>query len=214
MKLKLDQLSLYLVMGTQNCLNSPELVLEEAIKGGITIFQYREKGENALEGIAKYELAKTLQDICRKHQIPFIVNDDVELALELNADGIHVGQEDGNLEGIREQIGNKILGISAHNLEEARQAVRIGADYLGVGPMFPTMTKSDLREVRGPIVIEEIRKSSIELPIVGIGGINEDNLRYVMDAGANGIAVIAAITKQNDPLEATKRLKQKMMNKV
>lgn len=210
MRVKNEQFILYLVMGSTNCLKPPEFVLEEAIKGGVSIFQFREKGKNCLQGIAKYELAKQLQAICKKHNIPFIINDDVEMALELDADGVHVGQEDGNLKQIRKIIGNKILGISTHNVEEARKAVTFGADYIGVGPMYSTKTKIDIQEVRGPVVIEEIRLNGIMLPIVGIGGISADNVSRVLSAGANGVAVISAITGQNQPYEIAALLKDKI----
>jgi thiamine-phosphate pyrophosphorylase len=211
MKFKRDQLSLYLVMGTANCLKSPEIVLEEAIRGGVTIFQFREKGKDCLQGEARYELAKNLQVICKRNMIPFIINDDVELAMRLDADGVHIGQEDGNIAEIRRVIGHKILGISTHHLEEARNAVKLGADYIGVGPMFMTKTKEDIQEVRGPIVIEEIRKFGIKLPLVGIGGITEQNLGEVMNAGADGVAVISSITRHEYPIEIAKTLSNQIM---
>ncbi|MGM0854100.1 MAG: thiamine phosphate synthase [Bacillota bacterium] len=198
-------LQLYFVMGSLNCENHPAQVLEEALSGGITMFQFREKGPFCLEGEKRVEMAKEFQRLCHYYGIPFIVNDDVELALSMNADGVHIGQEDGNVETIRKKIGSKILGVSAHNLREARIATSFGADYLGVGPMFPTFTKKDCRKVKGPRVIKSIRTGGITTPLVGIGGIHPGNAYQVLEAGADGVAVISAISKHPGQ---TKRLAQ------
>ncbi|MCF6092596.1 thiamine phosphate synthase [Microaerobacter geothermalis] len=205
-----DLLKVYLVMGSVNCINSPEKVLLEAIEGGITLFQYREKGSGALEGIEKYRLGKRLQQICKKAGIPFIVNDDVELALLLDADGVHIGQDDGSVEKVRMKIGSKILGVSAHNLEEAKEAVSYGADYLGVGPMYTTKTKEDAKEVQGPQGIRFLRENGIDIPIVGIGGITADNAKEVIQAGADGIAVISAITQNSSPRKGVEQLRERV----
>lgn len=196
------KLRLYFVMGSNNCLKDPEIVLQEAIAGGITLFQFREKGNGAKEGSEKIKLAKKLQLICRQNGVPFIVNDDLELALEIDADGIHIGQEDEDPQKVREMIGDKILGISAHNLNEANKAIAQGANYLGVGPMYDTITKKDIREVKGPEVIIEMRKNNLTIPIVGIGGIQKGLIKPVMEAGADGIAVISAISSSENPREA------------
>jgi thiamine-phosphate pyrophosphorylase len=205
-----SRLELYLVMGSVNCVKDPVQVLEEAIAGGITIFQLREKGKGALQGNEKFEFAKKLQHLCKKEGIPFIVNDDVELALALDADGMHVGQEDENAHEVRRRIGNKILGVSAHNLEEAQNALRQGADYLGVGPMYETKTKPDARQVQGPLIIQHLRKNGIDAPIVGIGGIAPGGAGPVIQAGADGIAVISAISQAESPREAAYRLLQEV----
>lgn len=199
MMISRKQLQLYFVMGSSNCRENPEQTLMKAIRGGITCFQFREKGKGSRRGRAKFELALQLKTICREYNIPFIVNDDVNLALEIDADGIHIGQEDDSPLEVRRMLGRKILGISAHNTEEARVAVKNGADYLGVGPMFPTRTKKDCREVRGPEVIREIRSDGITIPITGIGGIKSSNLDQVIQAGADGVAVISTISHSRDP---------------
>ncbi|MCP3740122.1 thiamine phosphate synthase [Rossellomorea sp. BNER] len=194
MELK-KQLELYFVMGSVNCDRDPREVLTKALEGGVTMFQFREKGDHCLDGDDKVELAKDLQKICQRFGIPFIVNDDVELALLLDADGVHIGQEDEDIEEVRRKIGSKILGVSAHNVEEAKRAITFEADYLGVGPMFPTTTKADIRKVEGPSVIKKIRTAGITIPLVGIGGINENNAPEVIQAGADGIAIISAISR-------------------
>jgi thiamine-phosphate pyrophosphorylase len=201
-------------MGSVNCSKDPAAVLNEAIDGGITMFQFREKGSGALAGQEKWELGKRLRDICRQRGIPFLVNDDVELALELDADGVHIGQEDDPLPKVRERIGRKIIGVSAHDVPEARKAMAEGADYIGVGPMYPTATKSDAREVAGPSMIELMRRSGITLPLVGIGGIDLNNASAVMKAGADGIAVISAISRAASCSAAAKNLSSEVMKQI
>lgn len=200
------KLQLYFVMGSNNCLKDPEIVLREAIDGGITLFQFREKGIGAKEGSEKIKLARKLQAICRQKGIPFIVNDDLELALEIEADGIHIGQEDEDPLNVKKMIGDKILGISAHNLEEANKALAQGANYLGVGPMYETTTKKDIREVKGPEVIIELRENNLSIPIVGIGGIQKGLIKPVIEAGADGVAVISAISRSENPRKAVLEL--------
>ncbi|WP_139311299.1 thiamine phosphate synthase [Bacillus sp. MRMR6] len=200
-------LKVYFIMGSPNCLISPEDVLKEAIAGGITLFQFREKGEGALEGTEKYLLAKKLQQICRKHDIPFIINDDIELAILLNADGVHIGQEDEPIEKVREKIGKKILGVSVHTPDEAEAAIQGGADYFGIGPVFTTKTKKDARATQGTTLIEALRGKGFKIPIVGIGGISVENASTVFRSGADGVAVITAITHAASPLEAVRTLR-------
>lgn len=202
-----NALKVYFIFGSNNCLKNPEAVLAEAIEGGITIFQFREKGKGAFTGTEKMVVAKRLQTICQENDIPFIVNDDIELALKLNADGVHIGQEDEPVAEVRKKIGDKILGVSAHSLEEAKSAIRDGADYLGLGPIFPTATKEDAKAVQGTKLLEELRKKGIDIPIVGIGGINADNVKSVVRAGADGAAVITAISHSGNPQEAARQLK-------
>ncbi len=200
-------LRLYLVMGSPNCGGAdPYAVLEAAIAGGITMFQFREKGAGALQGTAKLELGARLRRLCAQHAIPFIVNDDEGLALELEADGIHIGQEDTPAAAVRQRLKNMIVGVSAHDLAEARCALVEGADYLGVGPQYATRTKLDAREVQGPAVIQRIRAGGIRLPLVGIGGIDATNASHVIRAGADGVAVVSAIASAHSPREAAAEL--------
>ncbi len=207
-----DALKLYFVMGSPNCHYDPRQVLKEAIKGGITLYQFREKGTGHLTGDEKRQLAKDLQTICKEHHIPFIVNDEVDLAIELGADGVHIGQEDDAIEEVRAKIGKMILGVSAHTVEEAFTAIQQGADYLGVGPMYETKTKEDAREVMGTEMIRKMRKEGITLPIVGIGGISEGRIEAVMKAGADGVAIVSAISQADDIVDATKCLLHEVKN--
>jgi thiamine-phosphate pyrophosphorylase len=204
-------LKVYFIFGSTNCLKNPVDVLEEAIAGGITIFQFREKGEGALEGVKKVELAKELQKICREKGIPFIVNDDIELAVEIDADGVHIGQEDEPVENVRKRLGNKILGVSTHSVEEAKAAIACGADYLGLGPVFPTSTKEDAKAVQGTTLIQNLRAKGFDIPVVGIGGITVNNAHSIMKAGADGVAVITAISHAKKITETTKTLRNNVL---
>ncbi len=206
-----ELLQLYFIMGSINCKADPVHVLEQAIEGGITLFQYREKGPGALEGLEKTILAEKLFRVCKDADIPFIVNDDVDLALELDADGIHVGQEDLAADFVREKAGDKIIGVSAHTIEEAEKAIEDGADYLGLGPIYATISKDDARAVSGLSIIENFRKNGITVPIVGIGGINARNARAVIQAGANGVSLISAIAAAADVRKAAIDLKRAVL---
>jgi thiamine-phosphate pyrophosphorylase len=212
MNRKLDEkLEVYFIMGSINCKRNPEMVLREAIAGGIRAFQFREKGKGALSGMEKRQFALQLKRICHQFGVLFLVNDDVDLALEIDADGVHIGQEDLPVDIARKKIGNKILGVSVHNIEEAKIAAEHGADYLGVGPIYPTTTKLDIREVQGPSIIKKMRESGISLPIVGIGGITLGRVKPVISAGADGIAVISAIAQADSPRQMAQQLLKEVM---
>jgi len=201
-------LNVYFIMGSNNCTSEPASVLEQAIKGGITIFQYREKGKGAYSGDEKFHFAKQLQAICKENNIPFIVNDDVELALQLDADGVHIGQDDASAKEVRQKIGDKILGVSTHNLEEVKKAIKEGADYVGIGPIYPTKSKEDAKTPQGTSLINEVRIKEIEIPIVGIGGITSENAAPIIKSGGDGVAVISEISLAKDPKENAGKLVQ------
>ncbi|MGS2777646.1 thiamine phosphate synthase [Robertmurraya sp. GLU-23] len=206
----MEYLKLYFIMGSQDCMDrTPEETLALAIKGGITCFQYREKGSHSLGEIEKYELGKKLRELCAEHKVPFIVNDDLPLAIALDADGVHVGQDDENAKYVRETIGpNKILGVSTHTIEEGLQAVRDGADYLGIGPMYPTISKEDTEKQQNLDIFTEFRNAGISLPLIAIGGINSTNGETVMKVGANGLAIISDICRASHIQEHTKLLRR------
>jgi thiamine-phosphate pyrophosphorylase len=206
-----DVLKVYFISGSINCHKNPTEVLEDAIKGGITIFQFREKGLGALAGSQKYDLARELKALCNNNSVPFIVNDDIELALELDADGVHIGQEDEAVGEVRKKIGDKILGVSAHTLAEVDDAIHNGADYLGIGPIFPTSTKEDAKAAAGTKLIEDLRAKGYDIPIVGIGGIKVENARSVIQAGADGVSVITAISLAEDIIGTTTKLKKEVV---
>lgn len=198
-------LSTYFIMGSNNVTRPPLEVLEEALIGGITLFQLREKGENALTGEALVEFAKQCQSLCRKYKVPFIVNDDFELAVQLDADGVHVGQSDINATVIRPQFKGKILGVSVHNLEEMQNAIQAGVDYVGIGPVYATSSKSDATAPTGTAMIKLASEHFPSMPIVAIGGLQPEHTAEVIQAGAAGLSIISAIASAKDATEATKR---------
>lgn len=207
---ELSRYALYLVMGSQDCRGrDPVQVLEQAIDGGITLFQFREKN-SSLTLRETVSLGERLRNLCRKHRIPFIVDDRADLALVLDADGLHIGQEDLPAREARRLIGpHRLLGVSAETVDEAEQALRDGADYLGVGPIYATSTKPDAGRPIGPQTIAEMRKKlSSPVPIVGIGGIDISGVAEVIRAGADGIAVVSAIAGKPDPRMAAEELLQ------
>lgn len=187
-------------MGTQNASGkAPLKVLEEALKGGITHFQLREKGTGALQGQNLLEFAEKCRDLCTIYKVPFLINDDVELALAVGADGIHIGQEDMDCGQARALMGKeKMLGVSVHSLEEAKIAIDAGADYLGMGPVYGTQSKADAKRPAGTAGIAEVIGHFPQAPVFGIGGITPQNAPAVWQAGACGVAVISALSGADD----------------
>ena len=188
-------LKLYFICGTTTCNNKNlEQVVEEALRGGITSFQFREKGDGALVGFQKEELAKKIQELCKIYQVPFIINDDIELAIKLDADGVHVGQEDADVEKIRKLLPNKIIGLSVGNEEELRKSKIEFVDYIGVGPVHSTISKNDAGGAIGYKGIKKMRKLVPNIPIVAIGGITKEDLRSIAAIGVEGVSIISAIS--------------------
>ena len=185
-------------------------IVQAAIRGGATIVQYREKAASTRRMI---EEAAGLLGICRAAGVPFIVNDRLDVALAVDADGIHVGQDDMPAFVARRLIGKKkILGVSAGSVDEARRAVDDGADYIGASPVFSTPTKPDAPP---PLGIDGLRAMSraVSIPVVAIGGINQGNAATIMEAGAAGIAVVSAIVGAED-VEAAARCLREVLEKV
>lgn len=177
--------------------------VEAALRGGVTFVQLREKN---MEHDAFRKEALEIRDLCRAYRIPFVLDDDVSLAMEVDADGIHVGQSDMEAGDVRALIGpDRILGVSACTVEEAVAAEQRGADYLGVGAVFPTGSKDDAR----PVTRETLRKicEAVTIPVIAIGGITEQNVMELAGSGICGVAVISAIFGQPEIESATKRLK-------
>ncbi|MFJ8089049.1 thiamine phosphate synthase [Lysinibacillus sp. NPDC095746] len=206
--MKRDDLQLYFIMGTSNVFkHKPLNVLEKALQSGITMFQFREKGPKTLTGQAYEDFARECQKLCQQYHVPFIVNDDVELAIKLRADGVHIGQEDFPVSMVRNKIGNMILGVSVHSQAELQTALQYGADYVGIGPIFSTTSKSDANPPSGTNFLQQARMQYPDLPIVAIGGINCSNAPIVFKAGADGIAVISAICQSEDIANTVSTLK-------
>ena len=174
--------------------------VEAALRGGVTCVQLREKGPDEA---AFFQEAKEIRTLCRRYGVPFIVNDNVDIALACGADGVHVGQEDMNAGEVRRRVGDAmILGVSVHTAEEARQAVRDGADYLGLGAVFPTNTKTDVEQM--PYETLQAICGVAGVPVVAIGGINQDNLLRLSGSGVDGVALVSAIFSAED-IEGTCR---------
>ena len=171
----------------------PEQV-EAALKGGATCVQLREK---ELDRAAFLEEARTLAALCRRYGVPLIINDNVEVALASGADGVHVGQDDLTVEQVRRLAGDRlIVGVSAHTVEQALAAQAGGADYLGVGAVFATATKSDAHVLPRETLAEICR--AVDIPVVAIGGIGEDNLLQLAGTGVDGAALVSAIFSAPD----------------
>ena len=181
--------------------------VEAAISGGVTFVQLREK---ELKEEAFFSEAVQLKKLCREHGIPFVINDSVDIALKIDADGVHVGQSDMEAGHVRELLGNdKILGVSAQTVEQALLAEKEGADYLGVGAVFHTDSKADATEVSYD-TLKDIC-AAVHIPVIAIGGITEENVRELKGSGICGIAVISAIFAQKDISMAAGRLKEKTL---
>ncbi|MCE3022831.1 thiamine phosphate synthase [Staphylococcus pasteuri] len=200
MEFKASQLKIYFICGTQDIpeQKSIKTVLTQALEAGITMFQFREKGENALKDNEKEKLAKELQSLCQSYHVPFIVNDDVSLAKKINADGIHVGQDDEDVKAFANDFQDKIIGLSVGNISEYETSDLTNVDYIGVGPMFNTPSKSDASEPVGPEMIKQLRQRIGAFPIVAIGGITEENVKSIADANADGISIISAISRSQN----------------
>ena len=178
-----------------------EVVLE-SLEGGVTMLQLREKH---LDEAHFLEEAKELQTLCRSWHVPFLINDNVEIALAMNADGIHVGQSDMAAGDVRKKLGDdKIIGVSAQTVEQALLAEKAGADYLGVGAVFPTSSKDDANEV----TYETLKAicSAVSIPVVAIGGITQENVHQLAGSGICGAAVISAIYAKPDIKKAAAEL--------
>lgn len=183
--------------------------VESAIKGGATIIQLREKTLNTSEFLNQ---AIKLKPLCHSFNVPLIINDSVDIALEADADGVHVGQSDMAAGQVREKLGpDKILGVSCRTVEDALLAQKNGADYLGVGAMFPTKTKKDTQ----PVTAETLNAicEAVDIPVVAIGGVSLDNMDQLKDTGIAGIVAISAIFAQANIEKATRALKAKV-NKI
>lgn len=176
--------------------------VEQTLQGGTTMLQYREKNKSRAEMIAE---TYQIKEVCAKYRVPFFINDDALLAVEIGADGVHVGQSDMAVADVRSLIGSDmLLGVSVQTVDQAIKAQTQGADYLGVGAVFPTGSKNDADEVSH----ETLRMicKSVNLPVVAIGGINSENVELLAGSGICGVAVISAIFAQTDILSATKEL--------
>ena len=212
-------LPLYFVAGTQDCRHLGDnpadnllSVLRQALEGGITCFQFRDKGKFSLENSPDEQrsLAISCRDLCHQYDVPFIVDDNVDLALEIEADGIHVGQSDTPVKTILAKTNKPlIIGWSINRLDEAKIGEEIAEiDYFGVGPIFSTQSKENPSPTLEMEFIQTLRNEGITKPLVAIGGIKREHVKTLRKYGADGVAVITAITQANDIKAATLALKE------
>lgn len=186
--------------------------VESAIKGGVTCVQLREKELNDEDFLAE---AMEISALCRKHKVPFFINDNVEVAIKCNADGIHVGQEDMAAAQVRSRVGDDMMiGVSVHSVEEALDAVKNGADCLGVGAIFSTSTKTDVDVLPREVLCDIC--NAVDIPVVAIGGIGKGNISQLAGIGVDGVALVSAIFGADDiegECRILRRLSEEMVNK-
>ena len=195
-------LSLYLVTDKSDDVEKFLKTIEEGIKGGVSVVQIREKTAETLDF---YNLALKVKEITRKYNVPLIINDRVDVALAIDAEGVHVGQTDMPCDVTRKLIGDdKILGVSASTIDEAKKAEKDGADYIGTGAVFPTTTKGDAPKITKKDLKDVV--DSINIPVVAIGGITLDNAHKLKDTGIAGLSVVSAIMSAENPKKASEEL--------
>lgn len=199
-------LSLYLVTDRSLSLGRTlSEVVEAAVKGGVTMVQLREKD---CSGKEFYELAMLMKTLLKPYKVPLIINDRLDIALACDADGLHIGQDDIPYPIVRKLMGkDKIIGLSVENIEDTIEANNLDVDYIGISPVFSTLTKTDTASALGLDGVKEITRIS-KHPSVGIGGINQSNAKDIIRAGADGISVVSAIMSANDPSLAASELRK------
>ena len=184
--------------------------VKESLDGGVTFVQLREKD---LDEENFRSEAESIKKLCHSYNVPFVINDNVQLAIDTDADGVHVGQSDMEADDVRQKIGpDKILGVSAHNVEEAVLAEKMGADYLGVGAVFATGSKDDASVISFE-TLKDICKA-VSIPVIAIGGITEENVKALKGSGIVGVAVISAIFAKKDIQSASEKLKTAVIETV
>lgn len=201
------QLILYAITD-RSWLNGEPLTaaVEKALKGGVTLLQLREKNISEADFIKS---AQEIKQICKEHGVPLIINDNVNVALAVDADGVHLGQGDMPISKARQILGeNKIIGITAKTVEQAKNAEKNGADYLGSGAVFGTSTKSDAKKMELEM-LKEIT-SAVKIPVVAIGGITSENVTQLKNTGISGAAVVSGVFAEDD-IEAASR---QLLNKI
>lgn len=195
-------LSLYLVTDKSDNVEKFLNTIEEAIEGGVSVVQIREKTADTLDF---YNLAMKVKEITEKYDVPLIINDRVDVALAIDADGVHVGQSDMPCDVTRALVGpDKIVGVSAATIEEAQKAERDGADYIGTGAVFPTATKDDAPKITKKDLKEIVE--SISIPVVAIGGITLNNAHELNETGISGLSVVSAIMSSENPKKSSEEL--------
>ncbi len=195
MKVKIKNIDLYFITDSKLTKKTVLKDVESALKAGVKIIQYREKDKNTQDMVKE---AGEIKKLCKKSGAMLVINDRVDIALAVDADGVHLGNEDMPFRIARKILGsNKIIGLTVHNIKEALKAERKGADYIGISPVFETRTKPDAGMPSGIKFVREV-KEKIKIPPVAIGGINKNNIEEVLKAGAKSVAIISAIVASSD----------------
>jgi len=221
MKPKLSEIDLYFI--TDSKLTKKTILddVKAAIKAGVKIIQYREKetSKQSFEGFENlfskkptrlmYQEAKEIKKLCDKNNVLLIINDRTDICQSVDADGVHLGNDDMPYIEARKLLPDKIIGITIHNVQEAIQAEKLGADYIGVSPIFETKTKLDAGLAAGLKLIEDVKKA-VKIPFVAIGGINLENIDQVIKAGATSVAVISAIVTKEDVVKECRKFIDKL----
>jgi thiamine-phosphate pyrophosphorylase len=212
MKFNPAMLHVYLVGGTQDVNHDPALFLqkvETAMQAGITAFQYREKGSSTLTAAEKLAMAKTLRQLTRHYHLPLFIDDDEQLALTVGADGVHVGQKDQRIEEvIARAAGRLIIGYSCNTPAEIKKANQLSAvDYVGTGPVFPTVSKADADPALGLEKLRQLNAASVH-PMVAIGGIGLDNMEATLESGVAGLSVISMVLGSKDSATVVQKMRQ------
>jgi len=205
MKELLNKIDLYFITDPKLTKKNIFEDANSAIRAGVKIIQYREKEKDT-----KYmvEEATKIKEVCKENNTLFLINDRVDVALAVDADGVHLGKEDMPYNTARRLLGKqRIIGLTIHNLEEAIEAENIGADYIGVSPIFETKTKPDAGKPSGLQLLIDL-KENIKIPYVAIGGINEYNIKNVLDTGTRAVAIISAIITKNNVEEECKKFRK------
>ncbi len=204
---RLRNFGLYFITDSRLTKKSSVEDVNSAVKAGVKIVQYREKGLSAGQMIKE---AEEIKKICKKHNALLLVNDRVDIAIAVGADGVHLGQGDMPYQHARKLLGKgKIIGLSAHSAKGALHSQKIGADYIGIGPIYHTSTKKDAKAPTGITPIIQL-KNKLKIPLVAIGGINEANIDEVLKAGAKNIAVISGIVTKDNVEKAVRNFIKKI----
>lgn len=193
----------YLMMGSQDVPADKKAadLLREAIQAGITAFEYREAGENQLFGSDKLHLGTELRKICKKHDIPFIVNNDEDMFKLLNADGIHVNQDYYDLDQLKKDFPNKKVGVTISSIEQEDGGDFASADFISVGPVYEELPHTEKQTPVGLDIVKQLSDIYPTVNVLAFGGIDQKNAQETIDAGASGVAVISAITNADEPIK-------------
>lgn len=201
-----NDLRLYFIYGSDNGdIKSSLHIIEQALKSGITLFQLREKGTDALTGKKLQDFALSVKELTAGYNVPFIINDNVDLAMAVHADGIHLGQDDMKPDELPDYFDDRIVGLSVRDETELDASNLDNVDYIGTGAVFPTSSKDDAGEATGVSGLKLMREKIGDLPMVAIGGITLNNYNQCLENGADGIAVISAISEAEDIGQAVRK---------